>query len=885
MPGQVPTPQDTGKLEPVLPQWLKDARESARQSQGSQTPPPPTQQTPPPQQPPASNIDFLAGLQSQASEDEEEDVPDWLANITGGAPKAAKVDPITETSGARWVEMGKKDDFASQDSSTNDNEVPSWLADLQSQSPKADEKDELTNWFGESDQAEPVQQAGIFDSPQPREETPDWLRNLEAEAKAASDDEATDWLKQLGSENNDSQSPTASSLETPDWLSQLGTETPAAAQSPTPIASTFDSPETPDWLSRLDTENNASTQAQPSTASSFETPDWLSQLGTETPAATPEQPATDSSFETPDWLSGLGSAAVASSEDQAAFGEPASMEAEASSAADDLPSWLKEPEEAKKSDTTPAWLKKQQGGTGVDTPAWMAEDDTLRVTDLRKTESSVEETPAQEDFGDLPDWLKSAAPQFSIFDEPQAQPVGNDVQPDIPTWLEAAKPVEIAATEPPHSDASNLPFETFPAFTTENDSSNNADTLFTDMPDWLSSAIEPSSSAPTPFNSGDALSPSELPSWVEAMRPVEPTPAGVSLPGLGDQPLESRGALAGLTGVLPAGSGFTPTSKPKAYSIKLNASEEQLKNANILEQILAAETAPEPLETERTLGVSRTLRWSFAAILLIVTFTTAILGSQFFATPRAVPAEISYTKAILEAVPEGVPVLVALDYEPSRVGEMESAIVPVLDNFLLLKHPYLTFVSSNESGSMLAERLISGPLAERYQTGLPYQNLGYLPGGQLGIRAFALGPATAASVDISMNPAWTSGPGWGDDGIKLNDFAVILLITDSADAARAWVEQTQDVRGSIPFLVISSAQAAPMIQPYYSSVQINGMVSGVYGGAIYEAQYNRPGIARNYWDAYSIGMLLAMVVVLGGGLFNLALGLRDRSSSTKRETS
>jgi len=72
-----------------------------------------------------------------------------------------------------------------------------------------------------------------------------------------------------------------------------------------------------------------------------------------------------------------------------------------------------------------------------------------------------------------------------------------------------------------------------------------------------------------------------------------------------------------------------------------------------------------------------------------------------------------------------------------------------------------------------------------------------------------------------------------------------------------------------------------MIQPYYESGQVQGMVSGLYGGAIVERQYNNgnPGVARNYWDGYSIGMLLAAVFVLGGGLVNMALGMRDRAAA------
>jgi hypothetical protein len=152
-----------------------------------------------------------------------------------------------------------------------------------------------------------------------------------------------------------------------------------------------------------------------------------------------------------------------------------------------------------------------------------------------------------------------------------------------------------------------------------------------------------------------------------------------------------------------------------------------------------------------------------------------------------------------------------------------------------------------------------------------------LAGGQLGIRAFAQNPAVAAPFDISGQLAWASAP--LQDVATLNQFTAMILITDNADAARVWIEQTEPLRGGIPFIIVSSSQATPMIQPYYDSGQVTGIVSGLYGGAIFE-QYNagRPGTARNYWDAYSIGMLIAMSLTLGGGLWNLAVGLRERAA-------
>jgi hypothetical protein len=210
---------------------------------------------------------------------------------------------------------------------------------------------------------------------------------------------------------------------------------------------------------------------------------------------------------------------------------------------------------------------------------------------------------------------------------------------------------------------------------------------------------------------------------------------------------------------------------------------------------------------------------------------------------------------------------------------------------MLLRHPRLTFISTNETGAIMAERFISGPLAGyNLQSGVQYLNLGYLPNGQMGIRAFVQDPRAMTEFTIngnpvlfnfSLTPAWASDP-W--NGItSLSQFAAIIIITDNVDSARAWIEQSTSAPGvipDIPFVAISSAQAAPMIQPYYASKQINGLVSGLYGGALVEQNnVGRPGTARTYWDAYSIGMLIAVALILGGGLLNLALGFRDRAAA------
>ncbi len=774
-PGQAPTKKNTAELEPILPQWLRDARDAARKTdeEGGESLQHAKQTSP------ASSEDLLSGLRSQTSDDEEDEVPDWLASITGTSSKQKP--PEAETFGTRWVELGGSDDFAQTDNS----ETPSWLAGLQQPDSLADEKDELAaGWTQETDQPSGFQapeQMAPFDEPVSDISaggTPDWLRKMSADADSKSEDTSAD-----------------------------------------------------------------------------------------TPQDAPELP-----IDAPDWLRGLGGTAESTQgRESAGFSESNTSESEASFSSADMPDWLKvpAPEEKPLQDTTPPWLKNEMQNPKASEPP---------------SEPRQESTGAQDDvLGDLPDWLKAAAPQSSIFNQPEEQPEPEPEAPsDTPDWLKTFASSETPSlSEPDPASKTNTPFEAPPAFIPGAESNENLDDLFTEMPDWLSGTSDtPAPETPAPAASEDALKPSELPAWVQAMRPVESTPVQPS--AAGDQTLESRGALAGLQGVLPAVPGFAPTSKPKTYSNKLQASDEQLGHAEILEQLLAAETSPVPIESFSHLRASRSLRWFLAFIVLSIALFTTALNTRIFSMPLGVPNEVRNAMLVSQSLPQNAPVLVAFDYEPSRAGEMEAAAVPLLDQIILFSHPRLTFISTSQTGSILAERFITGPLAEHYKNGgFTYLNLGYLPGGQMGIRAFAQNPPVASPLDINLQPAWGTAPLEGVASFP--QFAALILLTDNADAARVWVEQTESLRGSMPFLVVSSSQAAPMIQPYHDSAQVNGMIPGLYGGALFE-QFNagRPGTARNYWDAYSLGMLAAMALTLGGSLWNLALGLRDRR--TNRET-
>ena len=134
-PGTLPTKKVTAELEPLLPQWLRDARQKARDTAAEDAAEADKQDK---LAPAASGPDLLAGLHSQGDEDEEE-IPEWLAHITGATSK--KKNPVPDENQVKWVELGREPQERSLDEESG--------APTAAQAPtvQGSEKDELTDWF------------------------------------------------------------------------------------------------------------------------------------------------------------------------------------------------------------------------------------------------------------------------------------------------------------------------------------------------------------------------------------------------------------------------------------------------------------------------------------------------------------------------------------------------------------------------------------------------------------------------------------------------------------------------------------------------------------------------------------------------------------------
>ncbi len=890
-PGQLPTKKKTSELEPLLPQWLREARQKARDSESQE---PGAFNDEPAEAPEPSGSDLLAGLASQSSDDEE-DIPEWLANITGAQSKKKK--PVPEDSQAKWVELGRAE------------QAPETSLDVESQGTQAaPEKDELSDWLRQATAssetadfrmpAPPSEEAQPPAEPAAPAEAEDlgWLRNLGAASAIPAEqhpasapppfEEAPDWLKGLQAEQAQPETPqpadtaTPSQAAIPDWLKGFGEEMPPAEQTASQTGETRASeeplfePQLPDWLK----------SAEPGVGE-----------GIKTEAPQPEKAHEEAlpPVELPDWISALGGAQQSPAEETTnptvpAFDVP-EPEAETPATPAELPDWL-------------ASLRAEQGA---------AEEAEPRGAQAQMpTEAPAPATPVG-----LSDWLASLraeaeqehAGEETQPPEPQAIVPSESPTPapaaELPNWLSSLGGEAEAAPESPAVPEEPGASET--VLTPEVLSGEDADAIFASMqaPDWLS-AVLPSSApleenVPAAASEEEPIVPAELPSWVQAMRPVEsamePTTSATEAIAT-----EAQGPLAGLRGVLPMIPGaVVPSSKPKAQSIKLVATEQQQAHAALLEQILAAETSPIPMRSAgELLRTQRVLRWVLSALLIVVLGGVVFAKTESFQLPSGVPNETVVAIQSVEAVPENAPVLLIFDYQPATVGEMEATGASLIDHLIVMRHPRIALLSTSATGPALAEHFMSTVIVDKgqpkYTRGVDYVDLGYLPGELAGVRRFAQNPSATLPFEAGTRGAQSV---WGTGVLshveRYSDFAAVIVLTDSVETGRTWVEQTQLERGNGLLVLVSSAQAGPMLMPYVDSGQVNGMVSGIYGAAgteqrnagspgIYglpgadDSNSQLPGYVRRYWDAYSVGLYLAVAAIVLGALVNMWLGFRDR---------
>lgn len=146
-------------------------------------------------------------------------------------------------------------------------------------------------------------------------------------------------------------------------------------------------------------------------------------------------------------------------------------------------------------------------------------------------------------------------------------------------------------------------------------------------------------------------------------------------------------------------------------------------------------------------------------------------------------------------------------------------------------------------------------------------NLGYLAGGSTGLQFLSGDIRSALPFTHDFEAAWRSPV--LESVRTLNDMGAVLILSDNAEHARFWVEQIEPGLEAVPLMFVSSAQSAPLLQPYYQSGQVSGYIAGFTGSLAYENIFMQPSIASENLTSFQASLLFVAAIILIGGLVSL----------------
>jgi hypothetical protein len=247
---------------------------------------------------------------------------------------------------------------------------------------------------------------------------------------------------------------------------------------------------------------------------------------------------------------------------------------------------------------------------------------------------SSEPSPGSKAAAETPDWLSRLQAEANAGEEAGKPRDDLEVAPELPAYPGNAESLPdwlagIGSTPPSSTD--------IPALVVDNQDALSGGegeaALSMEEPDWLSKltpdqATEKAAENKAGQTDSENIEAAELPSWVQAMRPVEAVLDSKTPPLDENQITELSGPLAGLRGVLPAGPGMGQLQKPPTYTSKLQVSDGQHRYAKSLEQLVAGETHPRGLESMR-LPSNRLWRWCIAVLLFLAVGLPFASGVHF----------------------------------------------------------------------------------------------------------------------------------------------------------------------------------------------------------------------------------------------------------------
>jgi hypothetical protein len=298
------------------------------------------------------------------------------------------------------------------------------------------------------------------------------------------------------------------------------------------------------------------------------------------------------------------------------------------------------------------------------------------------------------------------------------------------------------------------------------------------------------------------------------------------------------------------------TGELKFEPPELSVSREEQTQADQLAAAIVNERASRPVRQP----MDSSFTWLHRLILGIILITG--LSFSLFAGGHSQPSQTllrPQNEALIRwvnEIPADASLLIIFDYAAGYASELSLVSEPIL-NAVLKEDSSIAIASSTPSGALLAGRLM-----DKLDVGEGYEvaDLGYYPVAAYG----AYGMAGRQDSDwIALN---LPEP---DKSLPSGDFDGVLILSDSFEGAQMWIEQLSALMPETPLNLLVTAQAGPMLHPYWESGQVSGMISGISEAAGLEAVWFEDDVVSLHWQAYQTGILILITLLVMGVIFNI----------------
>ncbi|MDX2076647.1 MAG: SH3 domain-containing protein [bacterium] len=451
------------------------------------------------------------------------------------------------------------------------------------------------------------------------------------------------------------------------------------------------------------------------------------------------------------------------------------------------------------------------------------EDDPFRQFEPNK--------PSNEPVGDDLSWLDDISnvpfqdtrpePLFKPENRPKPSQKQPEPEPelDIENYLASLDDVPLSSLSDDFGSA-ELDFETL----FEDEATAGISGLSPDAPSWLTdlTAVTSGENSAAAILSQQKDRPAEeLPDRLKALRER----------GFEVQSKPKDDAKV-LSAIMTSEAGMAESSDSAIATVTLTAG--QVQRAELLRTIvgnaLEADAEKDKPRRQRRLPIERIF---ITLVLLAVVIAPFFVSSLRIGDPP--PNQFVFGSRqdaffrLINAVPAGQYVLVATEYGAMSAGELDIATESVLRH-VLVNGGIPVIISSDAVGLVRVDNLMQS-IAEqnRLIANRDYVVVRYLVTDVVGLRDFSENIGRYLSFDVDGNPT----------GLRINsinDFARVVIITESADNLRLWGEQVLPLMIQ-PFLAVTSYSAAPLSEPYLNS-RAGAYLSGYSDSYTYQTMVN-----------------------------------------------